>query len=467
MRTAFGEEFDVPDGYLNTASIGIPSCAVAAAVDGALSAWRTGAAQPADHDPAVEAGRAGFAALAGVPVDRVAVGASVSSLLGLVAAAVPDGTRVLVAAGEFTSVTWPFAVHAARGVSVTECELATLGDRAAEYDVMAVSVAQSADGRLVDLDALRAARASGTRVVLDVTQALGWLPLRLDWADVVVCAGYKWLLCPRGAAWLAVRPEVDLRALHAGWYAGENPLDQRLRAAAAPGRHGARARFVTVWLSHIGAAAALPWLAGLDLAAVRAHCAGLADSVRVGLGMPPAGSAIVALHRPGRGGAAGRGGGGVERARRCRTAGVPPLQHPRGRRPGPRRPDLGARRVRGGRGRPGRRGPRRPRARQRAQRAAVSVSASRPARRRPRSAPRSSSERQAAAASVSAVTSSVAAEAASTTGCGVVYAGCADTGRCPTSVSVASTAPRSSRWAAVSVRAAATWSGPRNATASA
>jgi hypothetical protein len=78
VRTAFGQEFDVPDGYLNTASIGIPSRAVAAAVDRAVSDWRTGAAQPADHDPAVEAGRFGFAALAGVPVDRVAIGASVS-----------------------------------------------------------------------------------------------------------------------------------------------------------------------------------------------------------------------------------------------------------------------------------------------------------------------------------------------------------------------------------------------------
>jgi selenocysteine lyase/cysteine desulfurase len=43
---------------------------------------------------------------------------------------------------------------------------------------------------------------------------------------------------------------------------------------------------------------ALPWLAGLDMTAVRAHCARLADTVRKGLGMPPTGSAIVAVHRP-------------------------------------------------------------------------------------------------------------------------------------------------------------------------
>jgi hypothetical protein len=42
---------------------------------------------------------------------------------------------------------------------------------------------------------------------------------------------------------------------------------------------------------------ALPWLAGLDLCAVRAHCVGLADTVRAGLGLPPGGSAIISVDR--------------------------------------------------------------------------------------------------------------------------------------------------------------------------
>ena len=298
MRVAFGQQFDVPDGYLNTASIGVPPGAVADAVTEAVTAWRTGAAQPADHDAAVETARAAFAALVGVPADRVAIGATASPLLGLVAAAVPDGARVLVAAGEFTSTTWPFAAHVHRGVTVTECELAELGERAADVDVVSVSVVQSADGRIVDLDALRAARTSGTRVVLDATQALGWLPLRLDWADAVVCAGYKWLLCPRGAAWLAVHPDFAVPPLHANWYAGQDPWTS---VYGLPLRLAAQTRRLDsspVWLAQIGAAAALPWLAGLDAAAVRGHCVGLADSVRTGLGLPPGGSAITAVSHP-------------------------------------------------------------------------------------------------------------------------------------------------------------------------
>ncbi len=295
MRSAFGAEFDVPDGYLNSASIGVPSVAMADAVAGAVQNWRTGRGAPADFDGPVALARAAYARLVGVAVDRVAIGSTVSGLLGPVAASLPIGTRVLVARGDFTSLTWPFA---ACGATVVEVELHELGERAGGFDVVAVSVVQSADGRLADLDALRAAQSGGTRVVLDATQATGWLDADLGWADVVVGGAYKWLLSPRGAAWMAVRPGWEPVPHHAGWYAGDDPWASvyglPLRLAA-----GARALDTSpAWYCHVGAAVALPWLAGLDRAAVHAHCTGLADAVRAGLGMEPAGSAIVAVRRP-------------------------------------------------------------------------------------------------------------------------------------------------------------------------
>ncbi|MDT7708789.1 MAG: hypothetical protein QOG20_4396, partial [Pseudonocardiales bacterium] len=241
--------------------------------------------------------RAAFGRLVGFPADRVAIGATVSGLLGIVAASLPPGARVLVARGDFTSVTWPFA--AARGLSVDEVELDELGTRAGEYDVVAVSVVQSADGRVADLAALRASRSAGTRVVLDATQATGWLDADLGWADVVVGGGYKWLLSPRGVAWMAVREDLELGAQQAGWYAGSDPWTSvyGLPLRLAP---DARAYDTSpAWYCHAGAAVALPWLAGLDRAAVHAHCTGLADAFRTGLGMEPAGSAIVAVGRPG------------------------------------------------------------------------------------------------------------------------------------------------------------------------
>lgn len=302
MREAFGEQFDVPDGYLATASIGVPPQVAVRAVRAALDDWATGAARPPAYDAPVETARAAFAALTGYDAADVALGGSASALVGLVAAAVPDGSRVVTAADEFTSATFPFAAHAERGVSLHEVPLDGLGAAAGGADVVVVSVVQSLDGRQVDLAPLRAAASAGTVVVLDVTQAAGWRPLDLGWADAVVGGGYKWLLCPRGSAWLATsgRLRDRMRPLVANWYAGG---DERWSAIyGLPLRLSPDARRYDAspaWWSHVGAAVTLPWLASLDLAAVRDHCVGLADATLDGLGLPPQGSAIVSLDLPG------------------------------------------------------------------------------------------------------------------------------------------------------------------------
>jgi selenocysteine lyase/cysteine desulfurase len=297
VREAFGRIFDVPDGYLNTASVGVPPRETADAVDGALDAWRHGAGRATDFDGVVAKARAAFGRLVGVGAERVAVAGSVSPLIGLVAAATPDGAQVLVAEGEFSSVTYPFAVQD-RGITVTEVPLEELGERAPEADVVAVSVVQSLDGRIADLEALRAARASGTRVVLDVTQAAGWMPLDLGWADAVAGACYKWLLAPRGAAWMAVRPDLELVPHAANWYAAEDAWGSTTGLPPKLAGEARRLDTSPAWYCHVGAADSLGWLAGLDLASVQAHCTGLADRFRAGLGLPPAGSAIVHVDVP-------------------------------------------------------------------------------------------------------------------------------------------------------------------------
>ncbi|MGH3631771.1 MAG: aminotransferase class V-fold PLP-dependent enzyme [Sciscionella sp.] len=300
MREAFGQSFDIQPGYLNTTSIGVPPVAAADAVRDAVDRWRTGSARPADFDEWVVQARAAFAALIGVTAADVAVGASVSQVAGLVAASIPNGAKVLVARGEFTSVTFPFAAQG--HLRLTEVDLDDLVSLVPEHDVVAVSVAQSADGRVVDLAGLAAAAsASGTRVMLDVTQAAGWVPLRLDWADWVVGCGYKWLMSTRGAAWLAVRRDrlEELVAHSANWYAGE---DRWASIYGLPLRLAADARGLDlspVWFSHLGAGVVMPWLAKLDMAEVREHCVGLAAALLTGLDLPAAGSAIVSVGLPG------------------------------------------------------------------------------------------------------------------------------------------------------------------------
>jgi selenocysteine lyase/cysteine desulfurase len=296
VRHAFGTTFDVEGVYLNTPSIGVPPRPVVDAVSATVAAWGRAETSAPGFDGAVATARQAFAQLVGVPETSVTIGSAVSGLLGLVAASLPAGTRVLTAEREFTSVSFPFA---AAGHEVVEVPLAEVPHRAVDADVVAVSVVASADGAVVDLAALRAAVGPDTLVVLDATQSLGWLPADLAWADAVAAAGYKWLLSPRGAAWMALSDRLAARVAPAqsGWYAGGWDAIYGLPLRL----HGDARRFdlSPVWLAQVGAAAALPWLASLDAAAVRDHAVGLANRVRAGLRMPASGSAIVSVRRDG------------------------------------------------------------------------------------------------------------------------------------------------------------------------
>jgi selenocysteine lyase/cysteine desulfurase len=188
---------------LNTASIGIPPLFAADAVAQAVESWRTGSDRLNAFDTDVVAARRAWANLIGVAPENVAIGTSVSQLVGPIAASVQDGTQVLAVAGEFTSVIFPFAAQAYPGVTVTEVEPTEPVSRVNGHDLIAVSVVQSADGAIADVDRLRdAAAASGARVLLDVTQAAGWLPApaglgRLG-GSVPVISGCCLRTAPRG-----------------------------------------------------------------------------------------------------------------------------------------------------------------------------------------------------------------------------------------------------------------------------
>lgn len=297
MRDIHGEQFDGARNFLNSATYGLPSRRVSEALHAALRSWELGELAPAGFDEPVAAARAAFARMAGRPVETVAMGGSVSELLGLVASALPEGTRVGTFAGEFTSVTAPFDQQG-RGITVTALPAGELERRAGEFDVVSVSLVQSADGRVLDVGALRASVAdTGTRVILDVTQAMGWMRLDVAWADVVVGGSYKWLLSPRGAAWMAIGPSVidGLTAHAAGWYSSATPWQNTY---ALPSQQAADARRFDAspaWFTILGAGLAMPWLASLNPVEVQEHCVGLANAVRAELGLPSADSAILAL----------------------------------------------------------------------------------------------------------------------------------------------------------------------------
>jgi len=292
-------EFDAEVVYLNTATLGLPLRRAWRALQAAQGQWRAGTADPLAYDLPLAAARASYARLVGAPASEVAVGSQVSVFAGLVAASLPAGSVVLTAAGDFTSILFPFYAQARRGVTVREVPLERLADAvSADTALVSVSAVQSADGRVTDLDALRAACAeTGTRVLLDTTQAVGWLPIAADKFAYTVCGGYKWLLSPRGTAYFTIRSELldELVPHTAGWYAGENPWAS---IYGSPLRLAADARRFDVspaWHAWVAAGPTAELLADLGAAVLHEHAVGLANRFRAGVGLAPGNSAIVSL----------------------------------------------------------------------------------------------------------------------------------------------------------------------------
>jgi selenocysteine lyase/cysteine desulfurase len=295
------KQFEPECVYVNTASIGLPPRRALEALDEALDVWRTGRAEAAGYDEPVDRARRRFASLVGVTPDRVAIGNQVSTFSGLIAAALPDGARVLAAEEDFTSVLFPFLTHAGRGVRVQTVPLERLVEAIGRgVDLVAVSAVQSADGRLVPggLDNLASTAADhGCLTYIDATQAVGWLPFRADRFDFVSCAAYKWLLSPRGTAFGVFRPErlEMLRPLNAGWYAGENPWTSIYGPPLRLATDARRLDISPAWLAWAGTVPALELLDEVGIATIHRHDLGLANALRQRLGLPSGDSAIVTV----------------------------------------------------------------------------------------------------------------------------------------------------------------------------
>jgi selenocysteine lyase/cysteine desulfurase len=295
-------EFWEPAGvYCNTASYGLPPRSAWEALQSALADWCGGRTSWEGWGDSTEGARAAFARLVGVDVGRVAVGSTVSELVGSVVTALPDGARVVVPDIEFTSTLFPLLVQ--RRLHVDTVALGDLADAvAAGADAVAFSAVQMSTGEVADIEAIAdAADAAGAITLCDATQAVGWLPLRADRFDALVCGAYKWLTSPRGTAFITVSDRLLERAVphSAGWYAGE---DIHASYFGPPLRLATGARRLDLspaWFSWVGTQPALELIEQVGVPAINAHNVALANRFRAGVGLPPGNSAIVCADLPG------------------------------------------------------------------------------------------------------------------------------------------------------------------------
>lgn len=318
MESLAPGEFAPETVYLDTASFGLPPRRGVAAIHAALEDWSAGRRTPlSGMDDAADRVREGFARLLpGATTDDVAVGNSVGAMIGPIAAGLPAGAEVLVAEGDFASVPNPFRYRGDLEVRAVPLERMTQEVRPSTA-LVAVSSAQSSDGRLADVAGLRAATSAyGARLLLDISQAAGWLPLRFADADFWVCATFKWLLGARSVSLLAIAPDAahDTRPVSPGWYAAadrrtEMYAPQRLADTAR--RHDSTPDGLGILTTRIG----LDLIEESTVDAVGAHDLALARRFRKGLAdlditAVPSDSPIVTIP------------GGQDRADRLAAAGV-------------------------------------------------------------------------------------------------------------------------------------------------
>ncbi len=232
-------EFPVFDRqiYLNTCSLGALSSRSRARVEQFLTEWQErGAAAWYDvwwSRLAELRGR--YASLIGARREELALHASVSTAVSVVASALDyrRRPRVVTTALDFPTLTYQWLAKRAEGVEVEILESPdgigvplelfekAVDDRTA---VVATSHVYFTSGAIQDLPALaEIAHSRGALLLVDAYQSVGQIPVdvRKEGVDFILGGGLKWLLGGPGIAFLYVRGDLieELSPSVTGWFA--------------------------------------------------------------------------------------------------------------------------------------------------------------------------------------------------------------------------------------------------------
>ncbi|GAA3369794.1 aminotransferase class V-fold PLP-dependent enzyme [Streptomyces sannanensis] len=279
------DEFAPQSTYLNTSTAGLLPRRALEAVKALADENAAGVRGGPGSFEKVDAARASFARLVGVDAGRVATGGSVAVHVALIASSLPPGAEVLITEGEFSSVITPFTVRGDLKVRYAPLEELAEAVRPGTA-LVATSAAQSADGRLADLAAVRAAAAAhGARTLVDACQSAGWLPMDAGLYDFTVTAGYKYLMCPRGVSFLTVSEEAQetMAPLHGTWVGAEDRWNSTYGPVEVFAASARRYDEPVSFYAYHAAEQSLALLEEIGIEAVHAHNTALADRYREGL----------------------------------------------------------------------------------------------------------------------------------------------------------------------------------------
>lgn len=288
--------------YLNTGSIGLIPLPVqfeAQRIEREIAVRGT-----TWFDEEVEIGitrraREAGARLLNVEASKVAVTSSATEALAQIAWAIRPGAGANVVSIdlEFPSVTYPWlrvaaetgaevrlAQHRDDPASLSIDSIAALCDERTE--AISVSHVQYSTGFRFDLAQLaELARGCGARLIVDVSQSAGQVPVDPAGIAALICTGYKWLCGPFGAAvcWLSEELLEGPDPHFVGWRSAPDPyaMDARRLVLAPDAR---KLEFSTM---SYGAAealgAAIEYVLALGVEEIQRHDLALARELAEGL----------------------------------------------------------------------------------------------------------------------------------------------------------------------------------------
>lgn len=288
--------------YLDSATYGLPPAPTVRALQQALGAWQEGTASwIADWDRPAEQTRSSLGRILGVEPERVALIPAVSVGVGTVASALGPSDDVVVPDDEFTSLLYPLLVAEEQGATVRQVDFDRFVDAITPgTTLVATSLVQMQTGRVADLEAIIAkTEAVGARLLLDATQGIPFVPLAgyMDHIDFLVVAAYKHLLCPRGVAFLVVRPDRLDQAVpwNANWRATPDPYGTYIGGPLALAEGTARLDVSLAWLPWVGAVESLALVAEWNDSGVLTEAVRLAVDFAGMLDMEWGGSSLVCV----------------------------------------------------------------------------------------------------------------------------------------------------------------------------
>ena len=175
----------------------------------------------------IEDARAGMGRLWGVDPANIGFVSNVAEGVSIVAESIDwhEGDSIAIDAHEYPSVVGPIAMRRNPAINLRQAR-GTDPDRLAACTdsstrIIAVSYVSYLTGERVDLKAVRAlADSVGALLLVDFTQASGYLHIDASVADFAFSACYKWMLGITGVAvayWNQAR-QPDWTPASAGWY---------------------------------------------------------------------------------------------------------------------------------------------------------------------------------------------------------------------------------------------------------